>query len=99
MRRGIGDRFLSVGANPAVGIIGLTYIVPAGAGRMHVKLVVHDVAGRIMRTLVNTGMRAGQHQVVWHGKDRTGAAVPAGLYFSRLVLGGQTTTKRLQLVR
>jgi flagellar hook assembly protein FlgD len=35
-------------------------------------LVVYDVLGRRVRTLVDARMKAGDHDVVWDGRDDAG---------------------------
>lgn len=65
-----------------------------------VGLTVHDVAGRVVRTLVGAAVEpAGRHEVVWRGRDDAGRAVAAGVYFGRLVAGGKTEMIRLALVK
>lgn len=43
-------------------------------------LTIHDVAGRLVRTL---DLAAGATRTTWDGRDDDGAAVPAGVYFAR----------------
>ena len=63
-------------------------------------LVVHDVAGRRVRTLVDgVVLDAGLHRAVWNGRDDTGRIAPAGVYFCRLVAGGRSLTTRLVMVK
>ncbi|NNE07139.1 MAG: hypothetical protein HKN20_01125, partial [Gemmatimonadetes bacterium] len=67
------------------------------AGR--VTLVIHDVAGRAVRTLHDAWLPAGAHQVQWDGRDGEGRAVPSGSYFARILAGGRAATSRLTLLR
>lgn len=64
-----------------------------------VELVVHDVAGRRVRTLVAQHLEAGPHQRVWEGVDEAGAPVASGVYYLRLVGGGEVRMGRLVLLR
>jgi hypothetical protein len=48
-----------------------------------VRLRVHDVAGRAIRTLQNGPLPAGEHSAVWDQRDDAGHRVPPGLYFVR----------------
>jgi len=48
-----------------------------------VRLRVHDVAGRAIRTLADGWMAAGDHSVVWDQTDDAGHRMHAGLYFVR----------------
>jgi GEVED domain/FlgD Ig-like domain len=65
-----------------------------------VDLVVYDVAGRRVRTLLaGVPMKAGQREVVWSGRDDTGREVSAGVYFCRLRAGKFCGTQRAALVK
>jgi hypothetical protein len=66
--------------------------------RTTAKLVVHDVAGRRVRTLVDQLLEAGVHHVEWDGRDDNGAAMPAGVYFYAATAGAERMTKRMILV-
>jgi hypothetical protein len=71
--------------------------VPAGAGR--VSLSIYNVRGQLVRTLVDGTVTPGVREYVWRGDDSSGHALSAGLYFARCEHGGDTTTRKLVLVR
>jgi subtilisin-like proprotein convertase family protein len=64
-----------------------------------VVLDVHDARGRLVRTLINSRMPAGAQSVVWDGTDTRGAGVASGIYYARLVTGGETYVHKMALVR
>ena len=64
-----------------------------------VDLVVYDVAGRRVRTLVHEARPAGKHEVVWDGRDDSGAPVGAGTYFSVLRASGERMVRRMTRLR
>ncbi|MFO7608296.1 MAG: FG-GAP-like repeat-containing protein [Candidatus Krumholzibacteriia bacterium] len=65
-----------------------------------VRIVVHDVAGRVVRRLIDgETLAAGSHTVAWQGTDDTGRAVPSGMYFCRLEAGGRSEVRKLMLLR
>ena len=64
-----------------------------------VRLSVYDLAGRLVRVLVEGEMPEGSHQAVWDGRDATGRSAPSGSYLARLVAGGRVEGVRLSLVR
>jgi len=64
-----------------------------------VRLEVYDVAGRLVRTLLDADIPAGSHQAVWDGKDGSGRGMPSGSYFARLSADGRVETVRMGLVR
>lgn len=68
--------------------------------RGEVTLVVHDVSGRAVRTLLdaeNTG--PGEHTIEWDGCDDDGRRVASGVYLYRLESGGDTVTGKTVLLK
>ena len=59
------------------------------------RLTVHDVTGRRVTTLRSGRLPAGNHAATWNGTDGSGAPVPAGVYFCRLVADGRVDTGKL----
>ena len=83
--------------NPFNPVTTISYDLPGAA---IVNLAIYDVAGKRVRTLVaaeTTG--PGRHEVVWNGRDDSGRAAPAGIYFYRLDAGGYSETRRMALVK
>jgi hypothetical protein len=65
-----------------------------------VRLTIHDVAGRLVRSLIaGATVGSGRHETVWNGRDDSGRTVAAGVYYYRLVAGGFTDTQRMALVK
>jgi hypothetical protein len=65
-----------------------------------VSLVVYDLAGRTVRTLMDDEVRgAGRHEMKWDGSNDQGTAVPSGVYLYRLFGRGVDVTKRMTLLR
>jgi flagellar hook capping protein FlgD len=62
-------------------------------------LTVHDVRGRLVRTLASGRFPAGNHRVYWNGKDMRGRALASGVYFSRLVADGVAISRKLVLLK
>ena len=65
----------------------------------HVRLAVFDVAGRIVRVLVDRELPAGRHEVTWDGKDDGGRSLANGTYFYKLDRAGQSLERRMILLR
>jgi len=65
----------------------------------HVTLNIYDVAGRRVRTLVNTSQSAGPHAVTWNGINDRGATVSSGIYFYRLQAGSFAETHKMVLLK
>jgi len=62
-------------------------------------VTVYDLSGRIVRTLENSELGAGQHSIVWDGKKENGEVVSAGLYLCRIQSGGISENTGLCLLR
>ncbi|HPF70646.1 MAG TPA: FlgD immunoglobulin-like domain containing protein, partial [Candidatus Krumholzibacteria bacterium] len=67
------------------------------AGR--VELAVYDVAGRLVATLQQGSLDAGDHHVVWNGRTATGAAAPAGVYAYVLRTAEGSVSRAMTLVK
>ncbi len=64
-----------------------------------VNLVVLDLRGRRVRTLVDGHVEAGLHRTVWDGRDDGGRAVASGSYRLFLRTPQETRVRALSLVR
>jgi FlgD Ig-like domain len=82
--------------NPASGRLSLRFAVPR-EGR--VRAMILDVSGRNVRTLMDADVVAGEHPLVWDGRDATGADVSDGVYFCRLTTPDGTRGRTLVLRR
>ncbi len=64
-----------------------------------VKLVVYDLGGRVVTTLVNGRKSAGQHQVTWDGRGAAGQWMPSSTYLYQLIVDGKRYTRRTVFLR
>ena len=65
-----------------------------------VKLIIYDVVGRQVRTLVNgSSFSPGFHVANWDGLDDKGQKVPSGLYIYRIKAGSFIADKKMLLVK
>jgi len=85
-----------VSANPFAHDVRLAYTTPRAA---RVRVTIHDLAGRVVATLVDAEEPAGPHAATWDGHDRPGHSAPAGLYIVRVTCGGENGLARLYRVR
>jgi serine protease len=74
----------------------ITYSLTASAD---VELVVINVLGQQIRSLVNQYQSAGDHNVVWDGRDQGGNQVASGIYFYRMMSAGNVDTKKMLLMK
>ncbi len=63
------------------------------------QVVVFDVAGRRVRTLVDAELAAATHARTWDGRDDAGRPAPSGTYYARLAADGVTQLRKMTLVR
>ena len=74
----------------------MTYALPvAGA----VELAIYNVRGQRVRTLVQGVQAAGRYQIVWDGRNDTGAGLASGVYLSRLTSTQGVRVRRLLLIK
>jgi hypothetical protein len=91
------EKFLGIVApNPFRGWAEIPFTLPAPA---LVRLTVHDVQGRIVRTLLRGPQETGEQRVRWDGRDDHGRAVSSGLYFVTLAVGDRVETARITVLR
>jgi hypothetical protein len=77
--------------NPATHLI-LT--IPTADAHAHSLLVIYDVLGREIATLVDREMEAGTYVVEWNAWD-----FPSGMYFCRLTNGALTQVRKMQILK
>lgn len=65
----------------------------------HTTLRVYTIAGQVVATLVDGDLVAGPHTVTWDGRDGSGAAASAGIYFYRLSSGSEHGGRGMLLIR
>ena len=60
-----------------------------------VRLVIYNVLGQPVRTLVDQFQAAGSYQVQWDARDQRGVSLSSGVYITRLSYPGGEQTQRL----
>jgi hypothetical protein len=63
-----------------------------------VSLRVYDIAGRLIRTLVDSWREPGVYSEVWDGKSAEGSSLPSGIYFYRLEAGDFVAARKMVLL-
>lgn len=82
--------------NPSQGATTFNYQLAKDA---QVSLKIYNLAGQLVRTLVEGAMPAGVHETVWDGKADGGKRASAGVYLVRFEAGSYTATKKAVVVR
>ena len=65
----------------------------------NVSLKIYDLTGREITSLVNSKLQPGKYSTEWYGLDANGKQVSTGVYFYRLVAGGNIITKKMVLIK
>ena len=66
----------------------------SGSQKSEVKLIIYNILGKEVATLVNENLSAGEHEVIWNA-----ANLPGGVYFCRLVAGNYVESRKMILLK
>jgi hypothetical protein len=69
----------------------IQYSLPSAAD---VTIVILDILGRKLETLVNARQSAGYHQIVWDASNHS-----SGIYFYRIQAGEYAETRQMVLLK
>ncbi len=64
-----------------------------------VSLIIYDIIGREVRTLVSKSHSPGSYQVIWDGSYRDGLQTSGGMYFARLQAGEFSSVVKMVYLR
>jgi hypothetical protein len=64
-----------------------------------VKLVIYDVNGQIIKTIIDDVRTRGGHTYSWDGTDEEGKRVSSGLYYYRLTSDDQSQSRKMLIIR
>ena len=59
-----------------------------------VLLKIYNIKGQLVKTLVNELLPAGEHSIIWNGRDSNGNQVGSGIYFYKLKVNGKSEAVR-----
>ncbi|MBN1885775.1 MAG: T9SS type A sorting domain-containing protein [Candidatus Krumholzibacteriota bacterium] len=76
-----------------------TTILFVAPERGRAMLRVYDVNGRLVRTLLDGVVEAGEVRVAWDGTDAGGNALASGVYFCKLLVGDRAASRKMILLR
>ena len=74
-------------------------LLEINAGDFHVRIMIYDVAGRRVKTLVDQDVSRGKYSVTWDGKNDRGETVTSGVYFAALKTATTMKTNKMVLLR
>lgn len=64
-----------------------------------VELAVYNLQGQQVRNLASQSLPAGEHTMVWDGKDENGGVMPSGVYIYKLKSNNYEESKRMELIK
>jgi len=76
-----------------------TEIVLTVLHNAQIQLVIYNLAGRLVRTLYQGEMLAGNHRLLWDGKDEHGFNLSSGIYYCQILHEGITSNRKMLLLR
>jgi flagellar hook assembly protein FlgD len=65
----------------------------------HVRIVVYDISGRVVKVLLDEERPAGKHAVLWDGRNDRGEAAASGVYVCDVCVGSLREQKKLVVLR
>jgi hypothetical protein len=82
--------------NPFNPLTTIHYVNPR-VGRL--TLLIFDMRGRRIRTLLDEDLSEGPGSIMWNGQDDSGRAVGSGVYYVQAIATGERTYLKVTLVR
>ncbi len=65
----------------------------------HVDLIIYDVLGNKIKTLVNKIILSGQKSIQWNGMNNIGENVSSGIYFYKIRIGDYYRTNKMLFIK
>ncbi len=95
---GVPSRYVlgGVSPNPFNPVTKVSYGLPKDGP---VSLRIYNVAGRLVRTLVDGPEEAGYHEATWDGRDDRGVEAASGVYFCRMEAEGFDSSAKMVLLK
>jgi hypothetical protein len=77
----------------------IQYEIPERNSATHVKVLIYDIRGRLVRKLVDGERTPGYYQVHWDGRNEHGQHLSSGIYLYTIKAGDFSSTRRMNLIR
>jgi Tol biopolymer transport system component len=87
---------LSLSPNPFRRYTSISYQLPISG---HVNLSIYNVAGQLVRTLVNEDKMAGKYKAIWDGNDKNNRKATQGAYFCKLESDNGQIIQKMVLIK
>jgi hypothetical protein len=78
----------------------INYQIPDLRGEsIEIQLIIYNLIGDEVKTLVREKQESGYYSIIWDGKDNAGFSVSAGTYVYRIKAGNYLQSKKMTLLR
>ncbi|MCW8806106.1 MAG: T9SS type A sorting domain-containing protein [Ignavibacteriaceae bacterium] len=67
--------------------------------RSSIQIVIYNILGKEVKTLLNKELPAGEYTIEWDGKDNEGSSLPSGIYFIQMTAGKYRQTIKTVLLK
>jgi hypothetical protein len=74
----------------------ISYSLPQDS---HVNVEIFNIKGQLVRQLISAQQNAGNHSVIWNGKDSNDRECSSGFYFYRLTTDGQRINRKILMMK
>ena len=64
-----------------------------------ITLEIYNVAGQLVRRLIEEVQQSGEYSIIWRGSDEKGNQISSGVYMYVLKAGGFVMTKKMVLIK
>jgi hypothetical protein len=82
--------------NPFNGMTRIKYSVPK---QSNVSIIIRDLLGRAIKTLISDSRNSGVYETVWDGTDDNHCSVSSGVYFISMVSSGYNKSIKIILLK
>ena len=65
----------------------------------NIKIVIFDMLGKQVKSLINKNNISGNHQVLWNGKNDAGKTLPSGQYYYTIEMDGISKSRKMILLK
>lgn len=82
--------------NPFNSVTTIRYSIPK---QSHASIIIYNILGQRVRTLLSDIHRAGTYEIDWNGRDDNGTLLTSGVYIYRFSSEGTRITKKMLLLK
>ncbi|MCD4818587.1 MAG: T9SS type A sorting domain-containing protein [Candidatus Cloacimonetes bacterium] len=64
-----------------------------------IELIIYNIKGQKLKTLINKEFEAGKHSIIWNGTDDNGSNVSSGIYLYKLKTENYSAIKKMLMIK